>query len=494
MNSADVFALVPNPDDLLKLRVEERGKLILTLLTRQGNSNELIGPTGAGRVNHRNFFNRANDFAAPPKYGSRQKEVDEALMEAWDRLAGQGSLARDPAPGPDWFFVTTAGKNLLKQNDTEASGKSLLQLAETPDASMMTPSQANAWVLLKAIHEKTRSGTRPIDDVSRLITELTEEEARAAFRYLKDKGLIQTFSLPYAARINADGIDAIETKDFPSARQKQATAQTETEPVLPRLSPTSPTEAQHPSVKQARIARIEKTVFISYRRIAAPWAQSIFQDLTHNGYDVFFDFHGIASGGFEEVIFENIKARAHFLVLLTPSALERCSDPADLFRREIETAVRSQRNIVPIMLEGFDFNAAGIDRQLGETLTALKQYNGLPVYAAYFPEAMSRLREKYLNVPLDTVLHPVSLSAEQVSKEEQVAAANAPSITEQELKEAGLPRYLFTVKLNYQDELEKPEGTRADEPYGPGSLIIYDGESVIARYNNVERWSRQRQP
>ena len=75
--------------------------------------------------------------------------------------------------------------------------------------------------------------------------------------------------------------------------------------------------------------RIEKTVFISYRRINIPWALAIFQNLTHHGYDVFFDFNGIASGDFESVILGNIKARAHFLVVLTPSALERCDEPAD---------------------------------------------------------------------------------------------------------------------------------------------------------------------
>ena len=64
---------------------------------------------------------------------------------------------------------------------------------------------------------------------------------------------------------------------------------------------------------------IEKTVFLSYRRTNAPWALAIFQSLTHHGYNVFFDFSGIASGDFERVIIGNIKARAHFLVLLTPS-------------------------------------------------------------------------------------------------------------------------------------------------------------------------------
>jgi hypothetical protein len=76
--------------------------------------------------------------------------------------------------------------------------------------------------------------------------------------------------------------------------------------------------------------RIEKTVFISYRRTNAPWALLIFQNLTQPGYDAFFDFTGIASGDFESVILENIRARAHFLILLTPSVLERCDEPKRL--------------------------------------------------------------------------------------------------------------------------------------------------------------------
>jgi len=75
------------------------------------------------------------------------------------------------------------------------------------------------------------------------------------------------------------------------------------------------------------MARIEKTVFVSYRRTDESWGLAIFQDLTQHGYDVFIDYDGIASGNFETVILENIRARAHFLVLLTPAALERCGDP-----------------------------------------------------------------------------------------------------------------------------------------------------------------------
>ena len=181
------------------------------------------------------------------------------------------------------------------------------------------------------------------------------------------------------------------------------------------------------------MGRIEKTVFISYRRTNIPWALAIFHNLTHHGYDVFFDFNGIASGDFERVIIENINARAHFLVLLAPSALERCNDPEDLLRREIETAIETRRNIVPLMLESFDVGAPAVARQLTGSLAALKRYNALNIPADYFDEAMDRLRARYLNVSLDTVLHPVSPPAGQAAKNEQVAASTAPPVTEEEL-------------------------------------------------------------
>jgi len=235
--------------------------------------------------------------------------------------------------------------------------------------------------------------------------------------------------------------------------------------------------------------RIEKTVFLSYRRNNVTWALAVFQDLSRRGYDVFFDFDGIGSGDFESVILENIRARAHFLILLTPSALERCGEPNDWLNREIEAAIATKRNVVPIMLEGFEFPS-----QLPTNLEPLRRYNGLRVPVDYFSEAMSRLTDKFLNVPLEAVLHPVSISARQAADEQKAAASQAATVTAQQLSEAEQPRFLFTVKIEYQDEPERVEGTHAEEPYGPMSLIIYDGTTVVARYHDkVERWSRQRQ-
>jgi tetratricopeptide (TPR) repeat protein len=183
------------------------------------------------------------------------------------------------------------------------------------------------------------------------------------------------------------------------------------------------------------MSRIEKTVFISYRRTNASWALAVYQDLTYHGYDAFFDYLGIASGDFERVILENIRARAHFLVLLTPSALERCGNPGDWLRREIETALEARCNIVPLMLEGFDFKTPSNASRLTGQLSALKDYNALRVYAEYFAAAMDRLREKFLNVPLEAVLHPASLSApaRHAAEAQQAAAGAAPAVGQEEL-------------------------------------------------------------
>src|SRR5436305_11161482 len=55
--------------------------------------------------------------------------------------------------------------------------------------------------------------------------------------------------------------------------------------------------------------RVEKTVFLSYRRTNLPWALNIYQNLTFHGFDVFFDYTGISSGDFESVILGNVPGR-----------------------------------------------------------------------------------------------------------------------------------------------------------------------------------------
>ena len=173
------------------------------------------------------------------------------------------------------------------------------------------------------------------------------------------------------------------------------------------------------------MARIENTVFISYRRIDVYTALAVYENLKNQGYDIFFDYRSISSGDFEQIISSNIRARAHFLLILTPTALERCNEPGDWLRREIELAIDEQRNIVPLFFKGFRFGVPPVSEKLTGKLENLSRYNGLNVHEDYFDEAMHRLRTQYLNIPLDTVLHPLSADAQKMVREEQVAADRA---------------------------------------------------------------------
>lgn len=177
--------------------------------------------------------------------------------------------------------------------------------------------------------------------------------------------------------------------------------------------------------------QVEKTVFIGYRRTNMYHAQAVYQTLRQHGYDVFLDYQSIDAGSFEQIILNQIAARAHFLIVLTPSALERCTEPGDWLRREIEHAIDLKRNIVPLMFDQFDFGVVQ-DCLVGK-LTLLPQYNSVEVPATYFEEAMARLITRFLSTPLKMILHPTPVADRDEVEQRQVEADTAPAPSEDQL-------------------------------------------------------------
>jgi hypothetical protein len=184
--------------------------------------------------------------------------------------------------------------------------------------------------------------------------------------------------------------------------------------------------------------KVERTVFISYRRVdGSPWALAVFQHLEKHEFDVFIDIESLPSGDFEQMILESIKARAHFVVLLTPSCLDRANEPGDLFRREIETALKWRRNIVPLIFPGFSFSDSEATGKLTGDIAAFRKYNGISVDFEHFSTAMSRLRTVFLDVAIDTVLHPPLPSTAAAAAEHRTMARSLPQVSDNEFA-AGL--------------------------------------------------------
>jgi tetratricopeptide (TPR) repeat protein len=239
------------------------------------------------------------------------------------------------------------------------------------------------------------------------------------------------------------------------------------------------------------VARIEKSVFLSYRRTNVSWALAIYQYLSEHGYDVFFDYKSIGSGDFDRIIVENIKARAHFVVLLTPSALEPRSDHINYFRREIETALDNKRNIVPVMIENFDFSEPKIACQLTGRIAALTQYSALSVPAEYFQAAMERLCKDFLSVPLKAVLHPPSRVAQEAVIAQQVAAKSAPPVHLEDLSaedwyERGESAQNLREKLaNYGEAIRlKPDYGAAYNNRGYTRKELGDTRGAMSDFDN----------
>lgn len=165
----------------------------------------------------------------------------------------------------------------------------------------------------------------------------------------------------------------------------------------------------------------QKSVFISYRRSISKYiARLIFDALQARGYSVFIDIESIDSGKFDRIILNQIAARAHFILILSPSSLDRVADPNDWLRREIEYAIQLNRNIVPILVDGFSFDE--VKEKLPESLVSLPRFNGLLIHYDYFDEGISRLCKRFLKKPMYGRIVPVP-KEEQVLVDEKIRKA-----------------------------------------------------------------------
>ena len=242
------------------------------------------------------------------------------------------------------------------------------------------------------------------------------------------------------------------------------------------------------------MSRIEKTVFISYRRTNQFTALAIFKDLTSRGYDVFFDYNSIKAGDFEQIILREIEARGHFLLVLTPSALERCKEPGDWVRREIEHALQHQRNIIPLTFEGFDFK--DMDKYLDGELQRLKNYNALRVPVDYFDAAMDRLSNDYLNIPINAVLHPAPTQNQPTVQQAIQQAKSEPQPTQNQMTaEEYFERAYNRTDDDYDGQISdyseairlKPDYAEAYYNRGNAYRDKGDNDHAIADYNEAIR-------
>ena len=145
-------------------------------------------------------------------------------------------------------------------------------------------------------------------------------------------------------------------------------------------------------------------IFISYRRSSYDTANLIATRLRATGYSVFFDMETLRSGKFNEQLYDVIDNCTDFILVLPPNALDRCVNEDDWVRLEILRAMNAEKNIVPVMLNGFVW-----PNPMPDKLEELPNYQALTASSIeYFDLAMERLQNKYLlskrRLPINRIL------------------------------------------------------------------------------------------
>ncbi len=128
-------------------------------------------------------------------------------------------------------------------------------------------------------------------------------------------------------------------------------------------------------------------VFISYRRDGGfAFARLIYEWLHRENISVFLDLEELRSGPFNEKLYSAIEDATNFVLILPSHALDRCVNENDWLRLEIEHAIKNKKNIIPIMVDGFDF-----PKELPPTMQMLPFFNGVQISREYFDASMVKL-------------------------------------------------------------------------------------------------------
>lgn len=150
-------------------------------------------------------------------------------------------------------------------------------------------------------------------------------------------------------------------------------------------------------------------VFISYRREGgAEKANLVKKELLLNGYaetDIFLDVHTMNQGDFSEKIAKAIRQSRSFILIVGKNTFDRCKQPKDWLRKEIEIALIHSIPIIPIF---FDHISNIEQTEVPASLVKICTQNGVrfdPEYSFFFynklkpflpekPGKASALREK----------------------------------------------------------------------------------------------------
>lgn len=131
----------------------------------------------------------------------------------------------------------------------------------------------------------------------------------------------------------------------------------------------------------------EYDIFISYRRVGAvEFVKELYNRLQNRGYRVFLDLAELREGEYEKTLLNHIENCTDFILPLPPGALDRCSAPDDMVRKEIATALALGKNIIPIYFHGFS-----MPDELPEDIEDLRKHNAVLTYGLSYDDIVRQI-------------------------------------------------------------------------------------------------------
>jgi hypothetical protein len=149
-------------------------------------------------------------------------------------------------------------------------------------------------------------------------------------------------------------------------------------------------------------------IFISYRRKGGyDTAKLIYDRLRMDGYSVSFDIDTLVNGNFDVELEQRVNDCKDFLLVLNPGIFDRFFvskddyDPDnDWVRREIACALKTDKNIVPLAMEGFVF-----PKSLPAEVKGITKKNAIDIYPKYFEAAYDKIKSFLISKPNWMVRH-----------------------------------------------------------------------------------------
>lgn len=220
-------------------------------------------------------------------------------------------------------------------------------------------------------------------------------------------------------------------------------------------------------------------IFISYRREGGfEVARHLYDLLKADGYRVSFDLDNLGNGNFNDQLLERIVECKDFILICDPHVFDRTFEAEekkeqDWLIKELEEALLNDKNVIPIMLNGFD----KFPDNLPERIAKVRYKNGPQYDQSYFSAFYERLKHFFEGSdPVET--DDINITAKPASLEASI------------LLEHGWLHYNQEEYAKAMEYFLKAADKGSANAINAIALVHYEGKLYEKNLQKAARWFR----